>query len=272
MLVLDLDDTLLRDDLTISRKTKKAIDEVQKCGVNVVIATGRPTFATIQIAKEIGLHKYGGYIISYNGAVITKASTGKVMRQINISKENVQLLYKLSNQENANIVTYDKESIITPCTCEYIEIEKKLTGMNVIETNSFMESIPNELIKVMLLQEPSKLKTVAQNIKERIPDDLHMTFSKPFFLEFMNHQVDKSKSIEYLTKVLNINMDSVVAVGDSFNDMTMIQQAGLGVAMGNAISEVKDIADYITNSNMEDGIETIIFDFILNNKLAKVAN
>lgn len=93
-----------------------------------------------------------------------------------------------------------------------------------------------------------------------------MTISKPFFLEFMNKDVDKSKSIERLADMLGISMFQVIAVGDSYNDLSMIKSAGLGVAMGNAVELVKDNADYITGDNDHDGIVTVINKFVLSQK------
>ena len=95
---------------------------------------------------------------------------------------------------------------------------------------------------------------------------MYMTISKPFFLEFMNKDVDKSKSIERLADMLGIAMSQVIAVGDSYNALSMIKSAGLGVAMGNAVELVKDNADYITADNDHDGIVMVINKFVLSQK------
>jgi len=263
MIVLDLDDTLLRDDLTISSYTRASILSAQMYGTKVVIATGRPTCACMSIAKEIGLEKYGGYIISFNGAVITEARTGKKLRQVSITKEKVHELYALSKQHNSYIQTYDDFNIITPENNEYTKIEQKLTGMNIEEVNDFVSRIDSDVIKVILLQEPSILKTISDKLKPIIPQDLNMTFSKPFFLEFTNKEVDKAVSVKYLANYLNIDMKSTIAIGDSYNDISMVKQAGLGVAMSNGVDAIKEVANYLARSNMEDGVAEVIYRFIL---------
>jgi len=263
MIVLDLDDTLLRDDLSISPYTRASILSAQMYGTKVVIATGRPTCACQSIAKEIGLEKYGGYIISYNGAVITEARTGRKLRQVTITKEEVHELYKLSKQNNAYIQTYDDYNIITPENNEYTKIEQKLTGMNIEEVKDFVSRINSDVIKVIVLQEPSLLKIISEKIKPFIPQGLNMTISKPFFLEFTNSKVDKAVSINYLANHLNIGMKSIIAIGDSYNDISMVKQAGLGVAMGNGVDAIKRVANYITKSNMDDGVAEVIYRFIL---------
>lgn len=269
MLVLDLDDTLLQDDLSISEVTKQALYQAQENGVKVAIATGRPTYACTEIAKEIGLNYYGGYIISFNGAVVTNAKTGKILREVSILKEDVHALYELSQKHNAYIQTYTGNYIITPENNMYTEIEKKLTGMEIIETTDFVNAVVSDVIKVIVLQEPQLLKEIAQKFDGCFPADLHMTFSKPFFLEFMNKRVDKSKSIAYLVKKLGLTMSSVIAIGDSYNDISMIRDAGLGVAMGNAIPEAKEIADYIAKDNMNNGVAEVISKFLLSEESKK---
>lgn len=263
MLVLDLDDTLLRDDLSISKETKDAILLAQSYGTKVVIATGRPTYACHSIAKEIGLDRYGGYIISFNGAVITEVNTGNVLQDVSISKEEVHNLYKLSNEHNAYIQTYIGDDIVTPQNNQYTEIEKKLTGMNILEVEDFVDYVNTSVTKAIILQEPTYLKELALKIKPVIANTLNMTFSKPFFLEFMNRNVDKAVSVTYLANYLGIQMESVIAIGDGYNDISMIEKAGLGVAMGNGVDAIKNTADYVTKCNMKDGIVEVVYKYLL---------
>jgi Cof subfamily protein (haloacid dehalogenase superfamily) len=153
--------------------------------------------------------------------------------------------------------------MITPKNNTYTKIEQKLTGMNIEEVKDFVSRIDSDVIKVILLQEPSVLKIIADNIKHLIPRNLNMTFSKPFFLEFTNKKIDKAVSVNYLANYLNISMKSVIAIGDSYNDISMVKQAGLGVAMANGVDAIKKVANYLTKSNMEDGVAEVIYRYIL---------
>ena len=108
-----------------------------------------------------------------------------------------------------------------------------------------------------MLQHPDKLKKIEETWKNEIGDSMYMTISKPFFLEFMNKEVDKSKSIERLAKILGISMLEVIAIGDSYNDLSMIKAAGLGVAMYNAVDCVKAAANYTTDDNEHDGVAKV---------------
>ena len=239
MRVLDLYDTLLKDDLTISTNTKRVLLSIQEKGVIVVIASGRPTYACIPIAKEIQLDKYGGFIIAFNGAEISSGDGSNILQSITIPKT------------------------ITPLNNPYTQIESTLTGFDIVETNNFLQYVNKEVVKVILLQDPNYLRSVFDNIKVAMSNSINMAFSKPFFLECMNDKADKAYGLNCLTQILHSSMENVIAVGDSYNDIPMIKQAGLGIAMENAVDALKQEAGYITKSNNDDGIVDIINKFIM---------
>mgnify|MGYP001012099033 CR=1 FL=1 len=134
MVVLDLDDTLLRDDLTISDKTRDALLRAQNEGVRVVLASGRPTGAIWRYAEELEIAKHGGYIISFNGAVVTDCETEKPIFQKALSKEIIHELFDHSVEHGALILSYVDDKIVTPRANEWADVERKLTGMEIRET------------------------------------------------------------------------------------------------------------------------------------------
>ena len=169
-------------------------------------------------------------------------------------------------ESGAYIQTYVGDYIIASKANEYTDIEKQITGMDILVPDNFKKYVSDDVVKAIVLQHPDKLAKIEKAWKEKINNTMYMTISKPFFLEFMNKDVDKSKSIERLADMLGISMSQVIAVGDSYNDLSMIKSAGLGVAMGNAVELVKDNADYITGDNDHDGIVTVINKFVLSQK------
>ena len=271
MIVLDLDDTLLKNDGTISGKTKKTLKKVQEDGIKVVLASGSPTFAIEPVANALELEKYGGYIISYNVARIIECRDKKELYAANITREEVQKLYQMSQEKDAYIQTYIGDNIIASQPNKFTDIEKQITGMEIIVPNDFSSYVQQEVVKVIVLQEPEKLKELEKKWKPLIQNKLYMTISKPFFLEFMNLEVDKGKSILRLGKMLGIDAEEIIAIGDSYNDITMIQAAGLGVAMGNAVEAVKEIANYVTEDNEHDGVATVVEKFIWEEDFALTA-
>ena len=263
MVVMDMDDTLLRDDHTISKKNKMMIKEAQESGVKVVLASGRPTFAMRDYAKELELDKYSSYMLSYNGAVITDCKEDEAIFQKSLSKETAHELYELSKEHNVFIHTYLNDDIILEENNEYTDIEHNITGMDVKVVENFKEIVQEDVIKVLMLEEPTYLKEVAEKLKPLVLDKMNMTISKPFFLEFMDKGIDKSTSLERLINKLGIKQEEVIAIGDSYNDLGMIKYAGLGICVENAPDDMKIHADFITESCMDDGVAKVIEKFVL---------
>jgi Cof subfamily protein (haloacid dehalogenase superfamily) len=264
MIVLDLDDTLLLDDHTISPRTKKALMDAQEAGVKVVLASGRPTFAMTHIAKELDLEKYGSFILSFNGAQIINCATNKRLFSSTLSPETVHELYHISKEEKVWIHTYVGDDIVTPAHNEYTDIEAVITGMPIIEAEDFVEAIQEPVVKVLMVDSPEKLIVLEKKLQQQLQGRLNVVRSKPFFLEFTEVGVDKGTSLHHLIQQLNILQEEVIAIGDSYNDLAMIEFAGLGVAMGNAPDDIKEIANYVTDTNMEDGVAKVVEKFVLN--------
>jgi len=264
-IVMDMDDTLLRSDHSISEENKQAIRSVQENGIKVILASGRPTFAMMDYAKELELDKYGSYILSYNGAVITDCSTDKTIFEQSLTKETAHELYDLSREHKVHIHTYVNDDIITETPNEYTEVEKVITGMKIKTIDDFKQAVQGNVIKVLMLEEPTYLKKVEASLKPKVLDKMNMTISKPFFLEFMDKGIDKGSSLARLLSEIDVKQEEVIAIGDSYNDLGMIKFAGMGICVANAPADMKEHADYITLSNEEHGVAKTIYDFILNN-------
>ncbi|OAB40223.1 Cof-type HAD-IIB family hydrolase [Paenibacillus antarcticus] len=264
MIVLDLDDTLLCDDHTISPRTKKALMDAQEAGVKVVLASGRPTFAMTHIAKELELEKYGSFILSFNGAQIRNCTTNELLFSSTLTPETAHELYHISKKEEVGIHTYVGDDIVTPANNEYTDIEAQITGMPIVEEVDFINAIQEPVVKVLMVDSPERLVILEKKMQQQLEGKLNVVRSKPFFLEFTEAGVDKGTSLHHLIKKLDIQQDEVIAIGDSYNDLAMIKFAGLGVAMGNAPDDIKEIANYVTDTNMEDGVAKVVEAFILN--------
>lgn len=263
MLVVDLDDTLLTDDHKISKRNKELLMKAQEKGVTLVLASGRPTTAMINYAYELEMERFGSYIISFNGAVITEMASEETIFERSLTKDEVHSLHDFSLKHRVHIITYAKNGIVTESESEYINIEKDLTGLPLHIVPSFKEEVDSPTVKCILLDEPERLKKIEAILKEE-RKDLSVATSKPFFLEVMPQGIDKAASIDNLVKRLNINREEVIAVGNAGNDLTMIEYAGLGVWVDNVTPELRDKADFIVASNMNDGVAEVVERFLLN--------
>jgi len=267
MIVLDMDDTLLRDDHTISEPTKQALLEAQELGVKVVLASGRPTYAMVDIAKELKLDEYGSFILSFNGAKITNFQTKEELFSSTLPIETVQRLYDISKRENVWIHTYVGDTIVTEENNPFTEIEAQITGLPIHTVADFKEAIAEPVVKVLMVYEEEKLKQTEALLQVELQNQLSVMRSKPYFLEFTETGVTKGTSLALLIKELGITREEVIAMGDSYNDLAMIEFAGLGVAMGNAPDDIKRVADYTTDTNNNDGVAKVIEQFILHKQL-----
>ena len=263
MLVLDMDDTLLTDDHKISDLNKKVILEAQAKGVYVVLASGRPTSAMIAYAKELQLDINDSYIISFNGAIISRAKDVLVFFEQKLTVEQIHDLYDYSVKMKTHIITYLDNEIISETDSPYIEVEKEITGMVHRKVNSFKEYVDRPAVKCILLQDPAYLKTVEKDLIEAMPY-LSVSMSKPFFLEAAQQGIDKAASLKLLADKLGILQSEIIAVGNAGNDLTMIEYAGLGVWVDNVTPELRDKADLIVASNNNDGVAEVITRYILN--------
>ena len=258
MLVLDLDDTLLTDDHTISVENAAMLFKAQELGVYVILASGRPTPAMIAYAKELQLDN--SYMISYNGAVITDLKEDKVIFEQTLTQRQIHELYDYSLKSKTHIITYINGKIVSETDSEYIEIEKNITGLEHNKVLSFKEEVRSSAVKCILLEEPTYLKEVEKDLKTAMPH-LSVSMSKPFFLEVAQNGIDKGASIKFLAEKLNILQSEIIAVGNAGNDLTMIEYAGLGVWVDNVDPELRDKGDFIVASNNDHGVaEVVLYD------------
>ena len=263
MLVVDMDDTLLTDNHEISRENKEMLLRAQEMGVYVVLASGRPTSAMIEFAKELQCDVNNSFMISFNGSVITDLKEDKILFEHSLTKEQIHSLYDFSQQNNTHIITYIDGQIISERHSEYIDIEKNITGLKLNIVSSFKDTVTTSAVKCILLEEPIYLKSVETVLKAAMPD-LSICMSKPFFLEAAPNGIDKGASIKILAEKLNIQQSEIIAVGNAGNDLTMVQYAGLGVWVDNVDAELRHFADVIVASNNNHGVAEVVRRFILN--------
>lgn len=261
MLVLDMDDTLLTDDHTISNENKEMLALAKEKGVYIILASGRPTPAMVNYARELGLDN--SYMISYNGAVITDLKEDKVIFEQMLTKEQIHELYDYSVKSKTDIITYLDGKVVSETDSKYIDIELNITGLEHNKVTSFKETVQTAAVKCILLEEPSYLVEVEKDLKRAMPH-LSVSMSKPFFLEVAQHGIDKAASIKIIAQKLGILQSEIIAVGNAGNDLTMIEYAGLGVWVANVTPDLKDKADVIVASNNDHGVAEVIKRFILN--------
>lgn len=265
LLVLDVDGTLLNDEREISKRTLAALLKVQQMGVRIVLTSGRPTYGLMPLAKTLELGNYGGFVLSYNGCQIIKAQNGEILFERRINPEMLPYLEKKARKNGFAIFTYHDDTLITDSPDnEYIKNEALLNNLKIIREDEFSTAIDFAPCKCMLVSDKEKaLIGLEQHWEKRLAGTLDAFRSEPYFLEVVPCGVNKANTLGALLEHLGVTREEVIAVGDGVCDVTMLQLAGMGVAMGHSQDSVKVCADYVTASNEEDGVALAVEKLIL---------
>lgn len=265
LLVLDVDGTLLNDEREISKRTLAALLKVQQMGVRIVLASGRPTYGLMPLAKTLELGNYGGFVLSYNGCQIIKAQNGEILFERRINPEMLPYLEKKARKNGLAIFTYHNDTLITDSPDnEYIKNEALLNNLKIIKEDEFSTAIDFAPCKCMLVSDKEEaLIELEQHWEKRLAGTLDAFRSEPYFLEVVPCGVNKANTLGALLEHLEVTREEAIAVGDGVCDVTMLQLAGMGIAMGHSQDSVKVCADYVTASNEEDGVALAVEKLIL---------
>ena len=287
-LVLDIDGTLTNSRKEITPKTAEAIKRIMDMGHAVVLASGRPTPGMKRYETELELSKHGGYLLSFNGARVVDCVTSEVIYQKTLPEHIPAEVYEFAKEKEAGIISYylrgngfeverrgeyfqkrnvepKGDYVISAFEPdEYVLLEARINNMDVITVYDFPEFI-NYPVNKCLITAPGMLAAgYEKELQAKYGDSLSIYRSEEFFLEVMPKNVSKAETLDSMLEKIGVKRENTVCCGDGFNDISMIEYAGVGVAMANAKDEVKKAADFVTGSNDEDGLVTVIDRFILN--------
>lgn len=264
LMAVDMDGTLLSKEKTISKENYEAIQNARRKGVKIVLATGRPLKGIEKYLRELDLKTENEYAILCNGALVQNTNNGKIVSKTQMQISDIKYLLDISKALNVNISAFTSEGIIAPNLSKYSLVEAKLNEIphKVVDFNALDES--TEIFMIMFVDEDNLLTKAFNKLPKEVFEKYSVFRSATFSLEFVYKAVSKGAGVTALANNLKIDMRDVICVGDAGNDIHMIKYAGLGVAMANAFPEVKNIANYITKSNDENGVAHVINKFILN--------
>ncbi|HON12933.1 MAG TPA: Cof-type HAD-IIB family hydrolase [Treponema sp.] len=267
LLALDLDDTLLREDLTISFHTKNILKRVEEAGIIVVLASGRSPKAMERYARDLGLHKRPGYLVCNNGTTIQESHTGTIVKEFFLPIEASLAVFDLVDAEGFPVQIYEDGTIYVSRRNEYADIDQKLTGLRQVVVDNFRSFLAAGAQKMVIPGDPALLKPLEVLLKTFIGDRVTIFTSKPYFLEILPPATGKGEALAVVAQMLGIDRNQVMAIGDSMNDESMIRWAGYGVAMLNGDPRIKAIAKAVTGrTNEEDGVADFVEQHLLKGK------
>lgn len=264
LIALDIDGTLTNSKKEISPRTRYALLEAQSQGKTIVLASGRHPIGIEHIAKDLMLDKNDGYIMAFNGGKIISCSTGRTVASKIFPLEYLNDIVTVLKESNITINTYDDKNIISDNKVnDYSYVERDILKTNMVVVDDFVSAVKFDINKILLAGEPDEIDKYKEILSMRYDGLLDVYKSAPYFLEIMPFGVSKGSMLPMLVDKLEIERDEVMAFGDNYNDMTMVGYAGFGVAMGNAEEDVKKIANYICDSNDQDGVAKTIEKYVL---------
>ena len=265
-LALDLDGTLMDSNKELSDVNKKAVWEAIDVGTAVILASGRPMFGVLPVARMLELEKRGGYVLAYNGGNILDCKTGKLVYERYVPKQCIEDICISARECDVAPLTYYKDKVISErADDEYVIKEAFCNSASIMQIDNIPEFVDYPVSKVLVVGEHKKLLPVKEKLANKYSDILELFLSEDYFLEVVPKNVGKDASLAELLSQLGIKREELIACGDGLNDISMIKYAGLGIAMKNAYDEVKNNADMVTElTNDENAVADVINRFIIN--------
>lgn len=257
MLCVDIDGTLLNSQHEVTEITRKAINSIAD-EVYVILVSARMPSGILYLLSELQLSMP---IISYSGGLVLDENSDILLDKI-MSLNILQEIYENFHRE-IHFSLYQKDIWYVENEDRWARQEADITATipEIIDFQDLFSKMKEEktgVNKVLCMGQPPKIEKLEANLKINYKNRLSIYRSKPTYLEIMDKSVSKTAAIKYLQQLFNVNREEVTAIGDNFNDVDMIEYAGLGVVMGNAPVEVKKIADRITLSNDDNGVAAVI--------------
>ena len=263
MLFMDLDGTLLNDAKQITPGNQTALDKALERGHGVIITTGRPLKSAMDQAHKLNMDRPGCYLIAYNGAVIYDWAQQKQIFSRTLPYSTVNLVFEKAEAMGLHIQTYDTWEVLVEKRCDDAQVRRycQLIEMTFKVIGDVRKDLKEEPVKCLAInyEEQKDLLKFQEWIRANMAREVDCFFSCDQYLEVVPKGMSKGEAVKMLCQLLDVPIGDAVAVGDAANDLSMIETAGIGVAMANATEEVKQIADYITQrDNNHDGIMEVV--------------
>ncbi|MDA8337016.1 MAG: Cof-type HAD-IIB family hydrolase [Peptococcaceae bacterium] len=268
LLAVDLDDSLLGSDLGVSPRNREALAVCKRAGVRVVLATGRMYRSAERIALELGLDDpviaYQGALVKWPGGPSGPPGGGpRVIQHLPLPLDLAREVIGRVAPYGYHINVYLDDTLHVAAPTEEVRRYAALSGVGVRVVGDLLSFLSEDPTKVLVIAAEEKLDALAFDLTPLVGGKLNITKSKPHFLEFSHREASKGQALAKLAGLFGVRREEVMAVGDSYNDLDMVEYAGIGVVMGNARPEIKSRADFITTANDCDGVALAVERFVL---------
>ena len=262
LIAFDLDGTLLNDELVMSPRVRRALDQARERGIWLTLASGRGYPALRPWVDDLG---WITPLICYQGAVVADAASGRAVFQLTFPKSQAVDLVAFACERHLELLLFADDVIYVENKLRPDAYYDKWFGGAFQVVDDLLAATPAELSKFIIVGDGEDLDFLRPEVERRFGDHLQIVRSHRFFLEGLANEATKGNALAWLAARLGVAREETMAIGDSGNDRSMIAWAGLGVAVGNASDEAKSAADYIAPSVDEDGVAEVLERFCLRN-------
>lgn len=258
----DMDGTLLREDHTVSQHSKEIIQQLLAEGILIIPISARPLHGMLPITKDIFPEDIP--VVSLNGSYIYHK--GKIISQVDMPLPSSETIHTLSEKFPVSVMYYSQMDWYATEETAAIKKEQRITPVPItiqpfvqtLETWEEKQTGPN---KILIAGDPSVILEVEKEMLHTFSGHLNIYKSQPKYLEAMHPLASKTNAMRFIMEMYGINQNETIAIGDNYNDVGMIQAAGMGVAMGNAPEDIKSTAGFVTESNRNDGVAKALTHF-----------
>lgn len=264
LIVSDCDGTLLNSEHTISDKVRTAIEKFIADGGIFAVCTGRMTASILPQVRSLGLK---GLVASYQGGVISEIESGKIIRTSGFNPEQAYEICKALEDMGAYVNAYFGDDMYSdiPADNEYLKRYEKITGITAKHIDMPLSRFALEhnckCQKVASLCFPQDREKIYSQLQRKFADRYEITCSAEVLVEVAPLGDNKGSAVRFLAEHYGVPIQKTVAIGDNLNDLSMIQAAGVGVAVGNAVQTLKDQADFVSVTNDEGAVAQVIEKF-----------
>jgi len=269
LIACDVDGTLLDDSFVTTKADRDAIAKAQEKGIIFSICSGRSYKSLKIIAEELGIKAKGNYIIGFNGGVVYDTENERAVKKENLNKDAGMKAVEIFKRipRNVEIVIYaDAENVLYEEGAEYAPVYREISKCDWKSTDDIIQAAKNldSMAKIIFLGENADLVAFEKELSGNIGDEAYALFTTEYMMEVTPATSTKANGVKWLCEKFGIDISEVICIGDNYNDLSMIKQAGLGVAVANAVDAAKEIADYITENDCSNGaVAEVINKFVL---------
>ncbi len=261
LLALDLDGTLIGRSLDVREPVVRAVRQAVDLGIAVTLVTGRMFAAARPIAERLGI---GGPIACYQGAAIFDVASGRIEAEFPLPHAVAMRVYERARRDGYHVQMYAADRFYVEALNRYSALYARISGTAPIVVDSLAVAFAGrDTTKLNIVTEPERTEACAAMIAEIAGGEAYVTRSNPEFVEVINKDANKGRALATIAAQLGVERARIVAVGDSYNDVPLLQAAGFGVAMASAPPELKAVADAVVGDVDHDGAAEAIGRFVL---------